>query len=164
MAAESEMVADESDADAEAEPLHLDCPDPNNLEALEQESEIFFRIANAHNNGVCIFAASSSQDKAQILNVTVAQCKDSGKTPREICQNVKNALIAYYEKKNTEEARERQRRAAAMDSQQGCPSTKFHAQLMERRQFQKCGLAQGRWHHRDSWMADAAPQHRLNVE
>ena len=92
------MVADESDADAEAEPLHLDCPDPNNLEALEQESEIFFRIANAHNNGVCIFAASSSQDKAQILNVTVAQCKDSGKTPREICQNVKNALIAYYEK------------------------------------------------------------------
>ena len=35
VAAESEMVADESDADAEAEPLHLDCPDPNNLEALD---------------------------------------------------------------------------------------------------------------------------------
>ena len=48
VAAESEMVADESDADAEAEPLHLDCPDPNNLEALEQESEIFFRIACMH--------------------------------------------------------------------------------------------------------------------
>ena len=24
--------------------------------------------------------------------------------------------------------------------------------------------AQGRWHHRDSWMADAAQQHRLNEE
>lgn len=88
-------VAAESDEDAEA--VGTDPLDPKNLETLESESEIVFKIANGHKNDVCIFAQSDSKDKAQILNVTVAMCKDAGKTPREICQSVKNALIAYFE-------------------------------------------------------------------
>ena len=97
----------------QADPLHLDCPDPNNLEALDLLQISILKRSRS-------FEFVDGDTATALFHVL----KPHGASGADIYGNV-------------------------------CMKTDGKLKKM---------MLKGRWHHRDSWMADAAQQHRLNVE
>ena len=143
----------------QADPLHLDCPDPNNLEALDllqisilKRSRSFefvdgdtatalFHVLKPHGASICGAGADIHGCICMKTGIYLKQLQAQEETFSDlVCLDPRGAIFKPRDIANG---------LAMVFASDG----KLNQTMLK-----------GRWHHRLSWMADAAQQHRLNVE